>query len=126
MDIFDLAIPGCPERPSALKVGAVDKYVLRIRLRTIEKYYSTYVEAPDANLHEFKHGLRVIKYMIEDIVDNPEQFSISEALVLTELLKDLACVMVAGTTAEEFRRGRDILERLTAVLSDLSFSAYQP
>lgn len=116
MDIFELAIPDCPERPAALKAGAVNRYVLRFRLRTIEQCYCKYVEAPDVNLHEFKHGLRVIKYMIEDIVDHPEQFSISEAAVLTELLKDLAVVMVAGMTAEEFHKGRDILDRLNGHL----------
>ena len=69
------------------------------------------------NLYEFKHGLRVIKYMIEDILDHPEQFPISEAIVLTESLKDLAAVMVGAMTAEEFQKGRDILGLLSRHLS---------
>ena len=53
MDVFQLAIPDCPERTNKTMV---DKSILRYRLDTVEKYYKTYADAPEANLFEWKHA----------------------------------------------------------------------
>lgn len=117
MDIFNLAIPDCPPRTAVQKTLTVNPYILGFRLNTVEVCYKTFMDAPEANLYEWKHALRVLKYMIEDIADHPEQFSISETIVLTEMMKNLAAIMVMGQTPAEFRQGLAILQQIRQALS---------
>lgn len=45
----------------------------------------------------------------EDIADHPAEFSFSETMIITEMLKDLAVLIVGGCTPEDFRRCSGIL-----------------
>lgn len=119
MEIFDLAIPDCPPRTSVQKLLTVNKPILQHRLVTVEEYYKTFMDAPEANLAEWKHALRVLKYMIEDMADHPESFTASEAIVIPEMLKNLAAIMVIGQTPQEFRKGLDILRQIRHLLTPI-------
>jgi hypothetical protein len=118
MELFHFAIPDCPERTPAQKVYGISKPILASRLRTLDAYYATYMASPDANPGAFKHVLRVLKYTLEDLLGDPggggggDAFLVSEIMVVTDLLWDLAAIVVAGQEPEDFQKGLAILRRL--------------
>lgn len=116
MDVFALVIPDCPARSTSFRVLPVEKSILRMRLDTVKQNYEQFASAPDDHMREFKHALRVIKYMIEDVVDSPSRFNVSETIVLTESLKNLASVIVAGDTLDDARYVSEFIEQLQSYL----------